>query len=72
MSFGELLNSIPSNYKDLIRKIETEEKRLISVKLSKLFLENCYLNNHLPKMLIINPSIWTRCNVILLKYKYMD
>ena len=47
MSYGELLNSIPSNCKELPRKLETEEKRLIKIRSSKQFSEKFYVNNHL-------------------------
>ena len=37
MSYGELLSSIPSNCKELLKKMETEEKRLIKIRSSKQF-----------------------------------
>ena len=49
MNYGALLNSIPFECKRLLRKIESEEKRLIGLRLSQQFINNCLTKNFLPK-----------------------
>ena len=49
MSYGALLNSIPFECKRLLRKIESEEKRLIRLRSSQQFIDNCLSKNSLPK-----------------------
>ena len=65
MNYGELLNSIPYECKEILRKIEKVEKRLIRIRSLKQFVENYYQHNTLPKY--INNSIYK--HIIILKLK---
>ena len=49
MSYGFLLNSVPIDCKNLLRKIETEEKRMIRIRSLQQFTKNCLDNTILPK-----------------------
>ena len=44
MHYGNLLESIPKNSKDLLRTLEKKEKKLIRLRSSELFSEKCLMN----------------------------
>ena len=59
MSYDILLNSIPFEFKRLLRKNESAENRLIRLRSSQQFTNNCLSKNCLPKYVnIINVCIY--------------
>ena len=49
MNFGELLHDLPTTLRSLIRKLEKENKKLITVEWSSRFNSICLSENLLPK-----------------------